>query len=281
MISDPKWRVIARKSQTTVPEVVSVSLCLLTSASDGDDRGMFTITTEDVAACLDMDEGRVVAILDAMQGRFIEGQSIINWEKRQPKREDGAAERAKAWRERKRTQTNANERPDTDTDTDTEKKVVTSVTTRQPPKQKATRNGNPSRSLSEIIADNNGAPPAEWGEWANQEFGWDGERISAEWNEFGPDFWLTDNCRKYDGGRKADWFATWRNHCRKASKRGGSGRPSGKASGGLAGAMRASLVNRYGAVAADSILRGGAVPEGPSPDGSGAFNPDGSPVIPF
>jgi len=46
-------------------------------------------------------------------------------EKRQPKREDGAAERSKAWREKKknegepeRTQANAEKRPDTDKDTD-------------------------------------------------------------------------------------------------------------------------------------------------------------------
>jgi hypothetical protein len=224
----------------------------------------------------------VTAIIDARQGRFIEGNLIINWEKRQPKREDGAAERAKAWRERKRTQTNASERPDTDTDTDKNREEIKKDTPLNPPAtKKVKRHANTGRSLSEVIADNQGVPPAEWGEWANQEFGWDSERVSAEWNEFGPDFWLTDNCLKYGGGRKLDWFATWRNHCRKASKRGGSGRPSGKANGGLAAAMRASLVNRYGAVGADSILRGGEVPDGPGPDGSGAFNPDGSPIIPF
>lgn len=107
MLNDPKWRVISQKSQTRVCEVVSVALAILNSASQNDERGVYTIEAEDMAAALDIDEAAVMAIIAAMEGRFISGGKVINWEKRQPKREDSAAERTKAWRERKRTQCDA------------------------------------------------------------------------------------------------------------------------------------------------------------------------------
>jgi hypothetical protein len=97
----------------------------MTSASEGEERGIFRCPVEEIGASLDISDDDVISILNAMTGRFIEGNKILSWEKRQPKREDGAAERAKAWRERKRTQANASERPDkeADTDTDIEKKI--------------------------------------------------------------------------------------------------------------------------------------------------------------
>lgn len=71
-----------------------------------------------------------------MQGRLLENDKVTGWEKRQPKKEDGASERAKAWREakkkeseqqenegeRNRTQPNAKKRPDTDKEEDKENK---------------------------------------------------------------------------------------------------------------------------------------------------------------
>ncbi|MGR9076239.1 hypothetical protein [Rhizobium leguminosarum] len=53
----------------------------------------------------------------ADKGMISDGR-FSSWEKRQPKREDGAAERAREWRERKRTQANASATTDTETDTD-------------------------------------------------------------------------------------------------------------------------------------------------------------------
>lgn len=107
MLNDPKWRVIAQKSNTRVCEVVSVALAILNSASQNDERGVYSLEAEDISAALDIDEAAVLKILEIMEGRFVSGGQVIQWEKRQPKREDNATERTKAWRERKRTQCDA------------------------------------------------------------------------------------------------------------------------------------------------------------------------------
>jgi hypothetical protein len=126
--NDPKWRTIARVSGKSIPAVISVYIHMLVCASNATERGRTQgWCDEDVANALDLSTDDVNAIREAMQGRVLDGDYLKGWEKRQPKREDGAAERAKAWRDRKkqdherpRTQTNAEKRPDTDTDTDTD-----------------------------------------------------------------------------------------------------------------------------------------------------------------
>jgi len=122
MPTDPKWRVIARKSGQRVGDVIAVFNFLLVSASaNTDERGRTqNIVCEDIAAALDLDDADVSAIIQAMRGKVMDESGwLTGWEKRQPKREDNSAERAKAWRnERKRTQANAPERPYTDTDTE-------------------------------------------------------------------------------------------------------------------------------------------------------------------
>lgn len=125
MITDPKWRVISRKSGASVSEVISVAIGLMTSASENEGgRGVYTVEPEDIAACLDLDEEVVDAILAAMQGRLIEGGKIINWDKRQPKREDTSTERTRAWRERKKKACDAPvtqcDAPEVEVDTETD-----------------------------------------------------------------------------------------------------------------------------------------------------------------
>jgi hypothetical protein len=114
MPTDPKWRVIAKKSGRPLSEVLSVFMLLMTNASaNATERGRTQRWShEDAAAALDMQTEDVKAIYDAMQGKVLDGEQLTGWEKRQPKREDSSAERAKAWRERNRTQPNAEERPD-------------------------------------------------------------------------------------------------------------------------------------------------------------------------
>lgn len=136
MPTDPKWRTIAKVSGQRIGDVMAVYLHVLVDASNATERGRtHSINCEDVASSLDVEVDQVASIIDAMQGRVLDGDHVRGWEKRQVAREDGASERAKAWREakkvEKRTQTNATERgrtqgerkqtPDTDTDTDTEK----------------------------------------------------------------------------------------------------------------------------------------------------------------
>ena len=126
MPNDPKWRSIARASGKPIPAVISVYVHMLVCASNAIERGRTQgWCDEDVANALDLTTDDVNAIREAMQGRVLEGDYLKGWEKRQPKRDDGGAERAKAWRERKkleeereRTQSNAEERPEEDTDTD-------------------------------------------------------------------------------------------------------------------------------------------------------------------
>ena len=121
MPTDPKWRVVARKSGQRIGDVIAVFNFLLVSGSaNASERGRtHGFDPEDVAAALDLETADVEAILAAMQGKVLDGDRLTGWDKRQPKREDNSALRAKQWRdERKRTQANAEERPETDTETD-------------------------------------------------------------------------------------------------------------------------------------------------------------------
>lgn len=127
--NDPKWRTIARVSKQRIGDVIAVYLHVLVDASSNEtERGRTqSVCVEDVATALDMDNDQVEAILSAMQGRVMDGDQVSGWSKRQPAREDGSAERAKAWRERKkqqaereRTKQNAQERQDKDKEEDKE-----------------------------------------------------------------------------------------------------------------------------------------------------------------
>lgn len=129
MPTDPKWRVVARKSGQPLPCVLAVFTLMLTNASGNSaDRGcLLAWDHEDAGAALDMDADDVRSIYDAMQGKVLDGDRLTGWERRQPKREDNtAAERKAAWKARKNasertgTQENAPE-TDAETDADAEK----------------------------------------------------------------------------------------------------------------------------------------------------------------
>lgn len=122
MPTDPKWRTISRVSGHPICSVLAVYLHMLVCASNATERGRtHGWYDEDVASALDLDCSSVATIREAMQGRVLDGDYLKGWEKRQPKREDNSAGRAKEWREeqkqlkeeeRNRTQPNATERPD-------------------------------------------------------------------------------------------------------------------------------------------------------------------------
>lgn len=127
MPTDPKWRVIARRSGASLSEVIAIFTFVLVNASaNATERGRtHNLFADDIAAALDMDEATVEAVLAAMEGKVLSNGALIAWERRQPKREDNSADRARQWRdekkaERMRTQANAAERPETDTETDAE-----------------------------------------------------------------------------------------------------------------------------------------------------------------
>lgn len=106
MPTDPKWKTIARASGQPISVVISVSMHYMASASRNVTRGHVDVTTEDVASALDVTDDVVDAIYKAMQGRFLDGNRIISWEKRQPKKEDAGSleSSAKSAAERKREQ---------------------------------------------------------------------------------------------------------------------------------------------------------------------------------
>jgi hypothetical protein len=126
MPTDPKFRTVARLADRPLTTVIAVYLFMLTDASaNATERGRTQANDEHAASALDLTESDVSSIRQAMQGRLLDGDRITGWEKRQPKREDNSAARAKAWRdakktesvsERDRTQMNAAKRPDKDTE---------------------------------------------------------------------------------------------------------------------------------------------------------------------
>lgn len=114
MPTDPKWRVIARKSGQPLACVIALFTLMLTTASAADQRGSIAgLSNEDAAAALDMDEDAVVAIREAMEGRVLEDGRLSGWDRRQPKRErenDDSSQRVKEHRQRRSTAQEQTER---------------------------------------------------------------------------------------------------------------------------------------------------------------------------
>ncbi len=141
MPTDPKWRTISKVSGQRIGDVIAVFTHLLVCASNATERGRtHSFNCEDVASALDLETEQVTAIIDAMQSRVLDGDKLKGWESRQVAREDGSAERAKAWREAQKAKTertsNATEReqtPDKDKDTDKKNKSAKRSAVAEPP----------------------------------------------------------------------------------------------------------------------------------------------------
>lgn len=211
MPTDPKWRVVARKSGQPLPCVLAVFTLMLTNASgNASDRGVLLgWDHEDAGAALDMDADDIAAIYDAMQGKVLEGERLTGWERRQPKREDGtAAERKAAWKARKDTERNGAERSGTqenapvrareETETETDNTKDKSLVTAQ--------RANRLPAGFEI--------PSEWIIWARADRGWSEGEARAEGASF-VDYWHAKSGRD---ATKLDWQATWRNWCRNSRR---------------------------------------------------------------
>jgi hypothetical protein len=101
MPNDPKWRDVAKRAGRPISEVLSVFVHMMAIAGVARDRGTIEgWNDEDIAAAFDMEPQHVTAVREAMDGKTLDGDRLTGWDRRQPKREDGAAERAKEWRER-------------------------------------------------------------------------------------------------------------------------------------------------------------------------------------
>ncbi|WP_218619621.1 hypothetical protein [Pseudomonas aeruginosa] len=177
MPNDPKWRTIARVSGQPVALVQAVYLHLLVDASRNVTRGHVTVTTEDLASALDVTDEQIVNVIDAMQGRVLDGDALTGWDNRQPKREDAgnpergaksAAQRKREQREREReaskvddvTQCHAESRNVTlDKDTEEEKE-------HNPPyPPEGVEPAVPSPKLNPLDACPENVTPSVWAEW--------------------------------------------------------------------------------------------------------------------
>ena len=129
MPNDPKWRTVSKVSKQPIATVMATYIHLLVAASLSEERGTVQINEEDLASALDIKPEEIKAILSAMQGRLLKGNKLIGWSKRQPLKEDGSAERAKAWREGRKKQSakqaNASELQDKDTDKEKDTEINT------------------------------------------------------------------------------------------------------------------------------------------------------------
>ena len=158
MPTDPKWRTISKASGQRIGDVMAVYVHLLVCASNATERGRTqSFNSEDVASALDLDTEQVEQIVAAMQNRVLDGDLLKGWESRQVAREDGSAERAKAWRESKKTTSertqNAPERkrtPDTDTDTDKDKEKKEEG---EKPRERATPPARPDDVAEQVWSD--------------------------------------------------------------------------------------------------------------------------------
>lgn len=105
MPTDPKWRVVAKRSSRPLTEVMAVFMLMMTLADEaGSIEGW---SSEDAAAALDTETEHVESIRTAMQGKVLDGDLLTGWEKRQPERDDDSHKRVRAFRERKRAEKQA------------------------------------------------------------------------------------------------------------------------------------------------------------------------------
>ena len=168
--------------------------------------------------------------------------------------------------------------PETETEAETkvelEEKNVQQAAP-QPKTIESKKHVNTRKSTSRLSEYLEGAelPPTEWGEWANTEFGWGAERITAEWADF-YDYWTSGNA--VGGGRKADWPATWRGHCRRNAKNSYRGGGNGnRPNGGLAAAASTVMARPKPQSGGSGSIGGDAQHSQATTDGTGIYaDPD-------
>lgn len=163
MPTDPKWRVIAKRSGRSISEIMAVFNFILVNASCNDmKRGVtHNLFHDDIAAALDLDTPHVSSIIEAMQGKVLDGDAVTGWEKRQPKREDSSTERVKEFRKRNVTQGNA--RLDTDTDKEKKEEDSTASQSSAPPASQPVLKNQSEKAMQEKkpVPDWNGDNHAE------------------------------------------------------------------------------------------------------------------------
>lgn len=110
--TDPKWIIIAKRSETQPIVTVGIWWSLLDYASQNEDRGSIAgYDSEAIAEFYCIDHATMLRVLDVMRERgMITDDRITNWDKRQPKREDDSTERVRRHRAAKGTEGNGTKR---------------------------------------------------------------------------------------------------------------------------------------------------------------------------
>ncbi len=108
---DPKWAVIASRAGVKIGIVSAVAWALLDYASQHGNRGTVEgFDIETYAVFSGWTEREIESVISAMTDKgVIANGRLVNWEKRQPKREDDSKERVARYREKKRNVTQSND----------------------------------------------------------------------------------------------------------------------------------------------------------------------------
>jgi hypothetical protein len=102
--SDPKWRVVARRSKQPITHVLSIWQFMMDCAGGNKPPLRGTLAgwdDEEVAASLDLETEVVTAVREAMQGLTLDGETLKAWDKRQFA-SDSSAKRVAEHRARKK-----------------------------------------------------------------------------------------------------------------------------------------------------------------------------------
>ena len=115
--TDHKWAVIAARSGVKTGVVSAIGWALLDYASQQKERGSVAgFDPEEYAVYSGFSQDEINSVLRAMEDKgILKDGKFVNWEKRQPKREDDSAERVARHGELKRgvTQSNAENESET------------------------------------------------------------------------------------------------------------------------------------------------------------------------
>jgi hypothetical protein len=106
-----KWRAVARSAQVPVSVAFHIVVCLLDTASRGHPRGSIgEFKPFDCAGIVDVPVDKVDRVVEVLREiHWLEGNTVSEWDGRQPQREDlTAAKRAADYRSRNPSVTNEN-----------------------------------------------------------------------------------------------------------------------------------------------------------------------------
>jgi hypothetical protein len=82
--TDPKWRVVARKAEVPVAYVVAVWASILEAACQARDGGRYELDPEVAGEALGINPDKVALIHRYMQGKVLEGDRVLHWNRYQP-----------------------------------------------------------------------------------------------------------------------------------------------------------------------------------------------------